>query len=197
MTITKEKLFKAINSNANYFVEIIYSSYAENPLKDFLEDTELKFVYRQDGKHVEELQALKKAVEKEGKKASHKRKPISQLIIDTGKAIEQNAIEVYPLCKYEHSEVQYYIGEPSCHWDSGFVGYIAVFDSYIDKGYIEYILDMFNQYVNGNVYDVCIYDKNGKLIDFCCEFYDNESINNFIKGATNGEQVFILEDVRE
>lgn len=74
---------------------------------------------------------------------------------------------IYPITKYEHSEIQYYIGA-DCGWDRGACGYILVDqaknpaknEKETIENYLNPILNDFSDYINGYVYDVSIEDLN-------------------------------------
>lgn len=83
------------------------------------------------------------------------------LFVDLQKIAQQKHQLIYPITKYEHSAVQYYLGADS-GWDYSACGYVLVDqsknpandeDETIEK-YLQPILDDVTDYANGYVYDV-------------------------------------------
>lgn len=72
---------------------------------------------------------------------------------------------IYPITKYEHSGVQYYLGADS-GWDYSVCGYVLVDQSKNPaqdetetiKNYLQPILDDVTDYANGYVYDVNLFN---------------------------------------
>ena len=87
------------------------------------------------------------------------------LFVDLQKIAQQKHQLIYPITKYEHSAVQYYLGADS-GWDYSACGYVLVDQSKNPandedetiKKYLQPILDDVTDYVNGYVYDVNLFD---------------------------------------
>ena len=91
-----------------------------------------------------------------------------------------------PVYMYEHSQVALSTEPFSCSWDSGQVGYIFVSYEDIIKEYgkldieratkvLEYEIEEYSQYINGEVYGYKVYRKDGENVDSCWGYigYDN------------------------
>ncbi len=91
-----------------------------------------------------------------------------------------------PVYMYEHSGVALSTSAFSCSWDSGQVGYIFVSYEDIIKEYgkldietatkvLEYEIEEYSQYINGEVYGYKVYRKDGEDVSSCWGYigYDN------------------------
>jgi hypothetical protein len=99
-----------------------------------------------------------------------------------------------PVYMYEHSGVVLNTYGFSCPWDSGQVGYIYISKDRVRKEYgvkritkkllekVESILkseiDIYSEYVNGNVYGYVLKDNEGNEVDSCWGFYGHDFSNN-------------------
>lgn len=87
------------------------------------------------------------------------------LFVALQKLARQKHQLIYPITKYEHSAVQYYLGADS-GWDYSACGYVLVDQSKNPannedetvKKYLQPILDDVTDYANGYVYDVNLFD---------------------------------------
>ena len=102
-----------------------------------------------------------------------------------------------PLYLYDHSGLSIKTTPFSCRWDSGKVGYIyqskekirETYDWNIIsnkrnnqiKDYLCSEIELFNDYINGDVFRFRVEDENGDEIDSCCGFYGIDWENNGIK----------------
>lgn len=101
----------------------------------------------------------------------------------------------FPLIKFEHGDVHYYIGEPTCPWDSGQVGWYIVSKEHIRKWYgkrltkkllerIEHIcqceLEEYTNWANGDVYGFTFY-RNGEFVETCGGFYGDYDSDDNVK----------------
>jgi len=103
-------------------------------------------------------------------------------------ATNEKVIKIYPVVKYEHSRVVYSLGA-SYGFDysnNGF--YIITKESQKEQGteprhfeeVIKQEIDLYNKYINGDVYRFTLYDKEGEDLDSCGGFYDIEDIREHL-----------------
>ena len=88
---------------------------------------------------------------------------------------------VFALVRYEHSGVSYYIGNPTCPWDFGFIGIVTVDKEHYETEdsaleYTNAVMEVLTLWANGECYYYDITDNStGELVDGCCGYigYDN------------------------
>ena len=88
---------------------------------------------------------------------------------------------VFALVKYEHSNVAYYIGTPSCPWDSGYIGIVTVRKEHYEtevnaREFVDSIMDELTKWANGECYYYDITDNStDEFVDGCCGYigFDN------------------------
>lgn len=115
------------------------------------------------------------------------------------KYASRKSILIYPVTKYEHSQVRYFLGVKS-GFDYGTVGFIYTTKEKAfnwrkcnNKNWKKIAMDIFNselesynQYANGEVYDIVIENENGQVIDCLCDnyiddiVYDNEKLLDYV-----------------
>lgn len=90
---------------------------------------------------------------------------------------------VLPLSLYDHGGVQLYVGSPTCTWDSGYVGFIFLTRDKISRYFgqvtpgpkLEQLLkeevELYNHYLNGNVFEYEIEDPEGNSLSSCGGYY--------------------------
>ena len=97
---------------------------------------------------------------------------------------QEKILAIYPVVKYEHSGVSYSLGTVH-NFDYSNNGFYIITDKTAKelgtdkKDYEKVIrqeLEVFNKWVNGEVYQYCLYDDNGEVVDSCGGFYDFEDI---------------------
>jgi hypothetical protein len=93
---------------------------------------------------------------------------------------ERNAINITPLYLYDHGGITMKTGRFGCPWDSGQVGFIFTTKEMIDKegikperiqDILEGEVEVYNQFIEGDVWDVVIKDDEGGFVDQCGGFY--------------------------
>ncbi len=84
----------------------------------------------------------------------------------------EDIVEIYPLYKFEHSAVKLSIKEFNNRWDAGQIGFVYVTRQSVNemlgsdynytaeeiRSAVESELDMYNSYINGDVYRVQIFE---------------------------------------
>lgn len=87
---------------------------------------------------------------------------------------------------YDHSGITIRMGRFSCSWDSGPVGYVVVdrvraaeeWGTKTDDEYIELMkgeVEVYDQYLTGDVWGYVIEDEHGEEVDSCWGFYGYEN----------------------
>lgn len=116
-----------------------------------------------------------------------------------------------PLYLYDHSGITISTKSFSCSWDSGKVGYIYISKEKIRNefdyklitekrrkkilSYLESEIEIFNQYLIGDVYRFKIEDSEGEEIDSCGGFFGQDWENNGIKDHIDEELWIQLENI--
>ena len=112
------------------------------------------------------------------------------------KALSEKCLAIFPITRYEHGAVKYYIGT-GAGFDHSMCGFYfitkeswkecmgeEVFNEERAEEVVNSELESYNKYANGEVYMVTLYDEEGEVQDQCSGFYDLESIK---AGLPSGE----------
>ena len=97
---------------------------------------------------------------------------------------KEKVVAIYPIVRYEHGGVVYKLG--TMHgFDYSNCGFYIITDKTQKANgskkkdfekVIKAELDMYNKYINGDVYCFILYDNEGDMIDNCGGYYDIETI---------------------
>ena len=96
------------------------------------------------------------------------------------KYLERRSALVVPVTVYEHSNILFHTGAPTCRFDSARAGFAYVPKGELRKNFgtvakakvaIENFLQAYNAYLNGDGYGFQILDDAGNVIDSCYGFY--------------------------
>lgn len=128
-----------------------------------------------------ELEQIIKSTGDEANNQEHHIKMIKKQFEDES---GYKVLTIYPIVKYEHSSVTYSLG--SRHgFDYSNNGFYIITDktqkelgvkSKDFEKVIKQELDVYNQWVNGEVYGYTLYDDQGNIVDSCGGFYDLDDI---------------------
>jgi len=113
--------------------------------------------------------------------------------------VKRKDVLALPVYMYEHSGIVLSTGAFSCPFDSGQIGYIFVSNEDIIKEYgeldieratkvLEYEVEEYSQYLNGECYGYIIYQKNKDSQDHlesCFGFIGNDYIEEEVKSILN------------
>jgi hypothetical protein len=111
--------------------------------------------------------------------------------------IGEKVIYIAPVSKYEHGGVSYSIGT-SRGFDYSNNGFYIVTDRTLKEvgakrkdieKIIKAEIDLYNAYVNGNVYHFIAYNLDGSIFDSCGGFYNLEDIRPFLPKNMKGEKL--------
>jgi len=152
-------------SNLGYFITVDRNYYS--PDRNETLERIVKETGQEAGSQEEHMEMIKSAIEE-----------------DT----DEKVLAIYPVVKYEHSGVSYSLGTVHNfdYSNNGF--YIITEESQKELGtdkkdfekVIKQELEVYNKYVNGEVYEFCLYDDNGEVADSCGGFYDIEDIREYL-----------------
>lgn len=136
---------------------------------------------------------------KENKKEGGISEGLAQSIFNNGKyedgSINDEAKDylkkyhIFPLSAYIHSGVRLYLGTHKiCQWDSCQVGLVFASKSeWKTKAKalkcVEGLIEIWNQYLSGQVYGFQVEDADGEQIDSCYGFYGDEGVEQAIADA--------------
>lgn len=185
-----------INQKLNQLAELDYDDFPDNPLEYVDSSTEF-FIETQNVTNdlVDNLfDGNEEAYQDEHDKYSN----ATDLFNGLNKIAKKQGKLIYPVTKYEHSQVRYYLGADSS-WDysvAGFVlvdikqakAYCGLNNKTAIENYLDDLLQSYTEYVNGNVYQVVTYQLDSKG-------EKEESLDCFggiLPDNTNIEQLFDL-----
>lgn len=142
----------------------------------------------------EELEAI---VKDSGEVSTNQEDHMKMIKADIKNMIGEKVIAIYPVTKYEHSGVSFSLGNQS-GFDYSQNGFYIITDKTakeigVKKEDFEKIIkseiDLFNSWVNNEVYGFILYDKDGEQIDSCCGFYDIEDIREHLPKEWKNEDL--------
>lgn len=132
---------------------------------------------------------------------------------EVGEELKKAYAVVLPIFMYDHGSVSLSVTPYSCRWDSGQVGFVVCSTEDIKKEYsvkriskkiikkVESILinevEIYSQYINGEVYRYSIDDENGETIDSCSGFYGYYFENNGLLESAKRAIDYHIEDIKK
>jgi len=164
----KENLIETIEYKG-YKIEVLYDTDPINPIKDW--DMLGKFI------------------------CFHRRYALGNVKgFDTKEEVEEYAkkykCRLFPLYLYDHSGITISLSPFSCPWDSGQVGWVMLEPDDVRKEFgkkriskknwemaeqrIKGEVEVYDQYLRGEVFGHMIYDKDGEMYDSCWGYYGNK-----------------------
>ena len=103
-------------------------------------------------------------------------------------SINEKVLAIYPISRYEHSGINYSLGNRHGfdYSNNGF--YIVTDKTNAELGVkeedfekvIKAELDIYNQYCNGEIYYFVLYNEEGDVIDSCSGFYSIDEIKEYL-----------------
>lgn len=159
-----------INQKLNQLVELDYDTMPDNPLDDV--DDSIKFFIETQNVVNDLIESLFDGDEEAYQDEHDKHSSTKGLFAGLDKIAENKGMLIYPITKYEHSQVAYYLGTDQ-DWDSGVVGFVLVDIKQVKQdygfnsktrieNYLDDLLSYFTNYANGDVYCIDIYQLNSK-----------------------------------
>jgi len=110
---------------------------------------------------------------------------------------EEKVIAIYPISKYEHGNISYSLGTSNGfdYSNNGF--YIITAETQKELGVkkkdfeqvIKEELEDYNKWINGEMYNFILYDKDGEVVHTCGGFYDIEDIREYLPKEWNKEDL--------
>lgn len=159
-----------INQKLNQLVELDFDDMPSNPLED-VDDSLMFFIETQN--IINDLIDNLFNGDREAYQTEHdKYTNTGDLFEGLSKIAKKQGMLIYPITKYKHSQVAYYLGADS-GWDSGVAGFVLVnvkqakencgLNNKEDiENYLDNVLKAFTDYANGYVYNAIIYELNSK-----------------------------------
>ena len=159
-----------INQKLNQLVKLDFDDMASNPLDDI--DDSIKFFIETPNVVNDLIDNLFDGDEEAYQIEHDKYNNASDLFDGLNKIAKKQGMLIYPITKYEHSAVNYYLGADE-GWDCGTVGFVLVdvkqakeYYGFTDKTKIENdlnnVLEAYTDYANGYVYCTTTYELNSK-----------------------------------
>ena len=159
-----------INQKLNQLVKLDFDDMASNPLDDI--DDSIKFFIETPNVVNDLIDNLFDGDEEAYQIEHDKHNSASGLFEGLNKIAKKQGMLIYPITKYEHSAVNYYLGADE-GWDCGTVGFVLVdvkqakeYYGFTNKTKIENdlnnVLEAYTDYANGYVYCATTYELNSK-----------------------------------
>ena len=159
-----------INQELNQLAELDFDDMPSNPLDDV--DDSIKFFIESQSVINDLIDNLFDGDEEAYQVEHDKYNNASDLFDGLNKIAKKQGMLIYPINKYEHSLVNYYLGADE-GWDCGTVGFVLVdvkqakaeygFTNKTNiENYLDDILKSYTDYANGDVYCVTTYELNSK-----------------------------------
>lgn len=186
-----------INKKLNQLLELDYDAMPENPL-DMTDEDGVQFFIKNGDVITNLVDTLFNGDEDAYQVEHDKYTNTNDLFKGLSKIAKKQGKLIYPVTKYEHSQVKYYLGvDPG--WDSGVVGFVLVDLKQFKKNYsvnsnaeIEDYLDNwlkeYTDYANGDIYLAVTYQLNSKC-EVECEL---DCMGNLFPDDANIESLFVL-----
>ena len=150
------------------------------------EYTNLGYFITQDSKHYSpdehgEIQAI---IKDTGNEAQNQKEHMDLIKAEIENQLDETVLKIYPITKYEHSGVKYSLGTAHGFDNSNNGFYIITEKSQKETGVlkkdfencIQNELELYNNWVNGEVYCFILYDEQGEIEDSCGGFYELEDL---------------------
>ena len=177
-----------INQKLNQLLELDFDDMPNNPLAD-VDDSLMFFIESRN--IVDELIDNLFDGDEEAYQIEHdKHNNASDLFEGLNKIAKKQGMLIYPISKYEHSAVNYYLGTDE-GWDCGTVGFVLVdlkqakkeygFNNKTEiENYLGSLLEDYTDYANGYVYCATTYELDSKgekedIIDETCNLLSNDA----------------------
>ena len=109
---------------------------------------------------------------------------------DLFKVIEEKGTIIKGLFLYDHSGITISTGRFSCPWDSGQIGWIYITKDKIEKEgwtpeqadkYLEGEVEVYDNYLTGEVYGFRIEDADGEEVESCYGYYGDDGKESMIQ----------------
>ena len=183
-----------INQKLNQLLEVDYDNFPENPL-DMVDDS-MKFFTETDNVVTDLINEIFDGDDEAYQVEHDKYHNASDLFEGLSKIAEKQGQLIYPINKYEHSQVKYYLGTDQ-GWDCGIAGFVVVDLKHYKQSYglddkteienhLDDTLDDFTDYANGYVYCANTYQLNSKGE----KEYEIDSLCNLSQDNANVEYLF-------
>ena len=159
-----------INQKLNQLVKLDFDEMASNPLEDI--DDSIKFFIETPNVVNDLIDNLFDGDEEAYQIEHDKYNNASDLFEGLNKIAKKQGMLIYPITKYEHSAVNYYLGADE-GWDCGTVGFVLVDVKQAKENYgftdktkiendLKNVLEAYTDYANGYVYCATTYELNSK-----------------------------------
>lgn len=159
-----------INQKLNQLVKLDFDDMASNPL-EYIDDS-IKFFIETPNVVNDLIDNLFDGDEEAYQVEHDKHNSASGLFEGLNKIAKKQGMLIYPITKYEHSAVNYYLGADE-GWDCGTVGFVLVDVKQAKEEYgftyktkiendLNNVLEAYTDYANGYVYCATIYELNSK-----------------------------------
>lgn len=186
-----------INEKLNQLLELDYDAMPESPL-DMMDDDGVQFSIEAGDVITNLVDALFNGDEDAYQVEHDNYTNANGLFKGLSKIAKKQGKLIFPITKYEHSQVEYYLGVDQ-GWDCGVVGFVLVDLKQFKKNYsvnsnaeIEDFLDRwlkeYTDYANGDIYIAVTYQLNSKR-EVECEL---DCLGNLLPDDANLEGVFGL-----
>lgn len=167
-------------------LEVVYDQDSESPR----EWSNLGYFITCDSRHgsPDKKDIFEKVVKETGDEANSQAEHIDLIKKWFAENAEQKVLAIFPIVKYEHSGVSYSLGTVK-GFDYSNNGFYIITDKTqkelgTPKASFEKVigqeLEVYNKWLDGEVYGFRLYDEQGNEVDSCYGFYDLEDIREHL-----------------
>lgn len=186
--MTELYINQKLNQLLELGLELDYDGIAESPF-EYVNDS-IKFFVESDNVVNNLIDNLFDGDEEAYQIEHDKHNNASDLFKGLNKIAKKQGMLIYPISKYEHSQVAYELGTEE-GWDCGTVGFVLVdlkqakkeykFNNKTEiENYLDNLLENYTNYANGYVYCATTYELDSKgekedIIDETCNLLSNDA----------------------
>lgn len=178
--------------------------YDQDPLtpRDFDGNLGYFITVDRDYRSPDNNETIQQIVKDTGDLVSSQQDHIKRIKKEIKSQLDEKVIYIWPVVKYEHTSINYSLGTKH-GFDYSNNGFYIVTDKTLEKIYnrentptkkqlekqIQAEINLYNKYVNGDIYQFALYDENGDFEDSCCGFYDIEDIREYLPEEYKNENL--------
>lgn len=148
-------------------------------------------------KSPDKYQELEDIIRETGNEATSQEEHIEMIKNRIENETDEKVLKIYPVCKYEHGGINYFL-ETRQGFDYSNCGFYIITDKTqkelgTDKKDWEKVinqeLENYNKWVNGEVYRYTLYDNNGEIDDTCGGFYGLDDVKEYLPAEFQDEDL--------
>lgn len=177
-------------------LEIYNDEYAESPRIGWANIGYFITVDRKQSSP-DENELIENIVRETGEMAQKQENHIKLIEKEIEAKTTEKVIAIFPIVKYEHSQILYKLGTKN-GFDYSNNGFYIITDKTAKvletkkedfEEMIRQEIKRYNQWINGEIYAFTLYDEKGEIIESCHGFYDIEDIREYLPKEFKNEDL--------